>query len=106
MELQVLVATMHQNDYSLLDKMNIDSNAIVINQCGENNSDEIEHNDGKVKWFNSTDRGLSKSRNTALKHATGDICVLADDDLEYVENYRDLIIEQFKLHPQADIITF
>lgn len=106
MDLQVLVATMHQKDYSLLDKMNINSDAIVINQCDENSENEIQHDGKKVKWFNDSDRGLSKSRNMALKHATGDICVLADDDLEYVENYSDLIIEQFKLHPQADIITF
>lgn len=106
MDFQVLVATMHQKDYSLLEKMNINTNAIVINQCDKNSNDEIQKNYGKVKWFNSSDRGLSKSRNMALKHATGDICVLADDDLEYVENYSDLIIEQFKLHPQADIITF
>lgn len=106
MNLQVLVATMHQKDYSLLDKMNINSDAIVINQCDQNSENEIQHDEKKVKWFNDSDRGLSKSRNIALKHATGDICILADDDLEYVKNYSDLIIEQFKLHPQADIITF
>ena len=39
MTLQVLVATMHQTDHSLLEKMNIQSDAIVINQCDRN---EIE----------------------------------------------------------------
>ncbi len=106
MDLQVLVATMHQRDYSLLEKMNIDSDAIVINQCDEISDNEIQYNGRKVKWFNVSERGLSKSRNMALKHATADICILADDDLEYIENYCDLIIEQFKLHPEADIITF
>lgn len=106
MNLQVLIATMYQKDYSLLKKMNIHSDAIVINQCDKIYDDEIQHNGMKVKWFNDSERGLSKSRNMALKYATGDICVLADDDLVYVENYKDLIIEQFKLHPDADIITF
>lgn len=106
MKLQVLVSTMSQRDYSLLEKMNIDSDAIVINQCHEISDNEIQYNGWKVKWINDLERGLSKSRNLALKYATGDVCVLADDDLEYVENYRDLIIEQFKLHPEADIIVF
>jgi len=106
MKLQVLVSTMYQKDYSLLEKMNINSDAIVINQCDEISNDEIQHSGRKVKWFNVSERGLSKSRNMALEHATGNICVLADDDLEYIENYSDLIIEQFNLHPEADIITF
>lgn len=106
MDLQVLVATMNQKDYSLLEKMNIDSNAIVINQCGKNSYNEIEYNNKKIKWFNSSDIGLSKSRNMALKYATGDICIFADDDLEYVENYSNIIVQQFKLYPKADIITF
>ena len=36
MTLQVLVATMHQTDHSLLEKMNIQSDAIVVNQCNRN----------------------------------------------------------------------
>ena len=60
MDLQVLVATMHQKDYSLLDKMNINSDAIVINQCDQNSENEIQHDEKKVKWFNDSDRGLSK----------------------------------------------
>lgn len=33
MDLQVLVSTMHQKDYSIIEKMNINSDAIIINQC-------------------------------------------------------------------------
>ncbi len=104
--LQVLVATMNQNDHSLLDKMNIQSDAIIINQCNENFAKSIKNDNFHIKWVNSDERGLSRSRNMALKKATGDICILADDDLEYVANYNDIILDQFKLYPDADIIAF
>lgn len=104
MDLQVLISTMYQQGFDLIHKMNIQSDAIVINQCNENSLEFIE-NPG-VNWINSTDRGLSRSRNKALNNATADICILADDDLEYLSNYKDIILKQFELYPDADIIAF
>lgn len=40
-------------------------------------------------------KGLSKSRNNAIKHATGDIAVIADDDVRYKSEYFDTIIETY-----------
>ena len=42
----------------------------------------------------------------AIVNSEADICLLADDDVIYVDNYKDIIVEQFKLYPKADIITF
>ncbi len=42
----------------------------------------------------------------AIDNAEETICVLADDDLEYLPNYRDIILKHFKLYPDADIIAF
>lgn len=106
MNLQVLISTMHQKDYSLLKKMNIDSDAIVINQCHENSTTNFNIGNHNILWINSEERGLSRSRNMALLNAAADICVFADDDLEYLPNYKDIIIEQFQLNPDADIIRF
>lgn len=104
--MEVLVSTMNQNDYSLIDKMNINSNAIIINQCGENSIKDLTRNNNQIKWINSDEIGLSNSRNMAIKSSTKDICLLADDDLEYIDNYQKIILKQFKLYPNADIITF
>lgn len=106
MTFQVLVSTMHQRNFDLLKKMNIDTNAIVINQCDENEVFELEFKEKIVKWINNTDRGLSKSRNLALEQACADICIFADDDLIYIENYKNIISEEFKLNPKADVIAF
>ena len=70
MKLQVLVATMHQKDYSLLDKMNIQTDAIVINQCDEYRFEEFEYKGKKIKWYSMKERGIGLSRNTALMRQT------------------------------------
>ena len=40
-----------------------------------------------IRVINSFEIGLSKSRNLAIKNALGDICIIADDDIEYVEDF-------------------
>lgn len=41
MRVQVLIATMNQTDYTLLDKINIQTSAIVCNQCDKNEMTEF-----------------------------------------------------------------
>lgn len=106
MDLQVLVSTMHQKDYSLLQKMNIQSDAIVINQGDSSGIYEFENQKSQIKWVDTTERGLSRSRNEALRKATKEICLLSDDDLEYVPHYKEIITEAFINNPKADIIVF
>ncbi len=106
MKLEVLVSTMKQKDYNLIKNMKIQSNTVVINQCNHNNQTEIRHNQHKIRWINNFERGLSKSRNLAIKNSDGDICMIADDDLIYVDDYVEKVKAQFDKYPNADIITF
>lgn len=107
MRLQVLVSTLKQgNNSDLVKRMNINSDAIVINQCEIDSANFYEENKCKIEWYNSSERGLSKSRNMALNKATGDICIFADDDLIYVDNMEQLVINEFKKEPNVDIIVF
>ncbi|UTW68390.1 hypothetical protein KHA80_12030 [Anaerobacillus sp. HL2] len=41
-----------------------------------------------------------------IDNASEDIGLLSDDDLEYLDGYEELIIDQFNKYPEADIITF
>lgn len=50
--------------------------------------------------------GLSKNRNFALDWAEADVCVVADDDNRYKEEYIDTIRKAYEEHPEADIICF
>lgn len=106
MKLEILVSTMYQKNYNLIEKMNIHSDAVVINQCNDDSENEIFRNQYRIKWINSRDRGLSKSRNRAIKNSASDICLIADDDLIYVDDYDEKVKSQFIKYPNADIITF
>lgn len=106
MNLQVLVSTMHQVDYSLLRRMNIQSDAIIINQCDRNKVQEFKHNGNDIKFMSFNERGVGLSRNSALMRAGADICLMADDDMVYVEGYRDIVLSAFKDNPDSDMIMF
>ncbi len=106
MKVQVLVAAMNQQDHSLLDKMNIQSDVIVGNQCSFNSIEQFEYNGHSATYLNFAERGVGLNRNNALMRATGDICLFADDDMVYVDNYCGLIQDAFKQLPDADVIIF
>lgn len=97
---------MYQKDYSLLDKINVQSDVVVINQCEKSEEHKFKHKNYNIQWVNSIKRGLSKSRNDAIKKANNDICLLIDGDLVYIDKYDKIIIEQFEKHPEADMIAF
>jgi glycosyltransferase involved in cell wall biosynthesis len=91
---------------SLLDVMNIDSDCVVVSQCNKDNKETFSYKGHCINAIYSTERGLSKSRNLALKYADADIVIIADDDICYVDGYSKKIIEAYDKINNADIITF
>ena len=86
MTIEVLVATMNQeDDCSLHIDMNIQSDAIIGNQCGRNEIKELEYNGHRIKYLSFAEKGVGLNRNNALMRSTADICVLADDDQIFVD---------------------
>ncbi len=106
MNLQVIVSTMNQSDYTLLDKMNIQSDAVVINQCDKNEVSEFDYKGHKIKWISMTERGVGLSRNTGILHSTADIILFADDDIKYVDGYAEAVLKAFDDYEKADVICF
>ncbi|MBR2555548.1 MAG: glycosyltransferase [Aeriscardovia sp.] len=106
MTLQVLVATMNQNDHSLLEKMNIQSDAIVVNQCDHNEIESFSFNGHNVLWISLNERGIGLSRNTALMRASADIILFADDDVHYYDDYVQKIESAFMDNSKADMLLF
>lgn len=51
-------------------------------------------------------KGLSINRNNALMYATGDIALIADDDVRYKDEYFDTILKTFQEHTDVDIALF
>ena len=106
MKVQVLVAAMHQTDTSLLEKMNIQSDAIIANQCDRNSIDDFMWNNNHIRYLNFAERGVGLNRNNALMRADGDICLFGDDDMRYRDGYADLVIRAFEAQPDADVLIF
>ena len=104
--LEVLMSAMYQKDLSLAKQCKPETDVLIINQCDEESYCEEIYNGHKIRMISTTERGLSKSRNTALKNAQGDICVFCDDDVVYNDGYKEEILKAFNETPDADIIAF
>ncbi len=100
--IEVLLSCMHNNVHTLIKRTNIITHGIIINQCEEDNT----YNINKINVFNTTERGLSKSRNMALRNASGDICLICDDDEILDNDYSEKIEQAYKENPSADVIAF
>lgn len=110
MNIEVLIATMNlknEEEYNeLIQSTKASSNTITINQITQENLPMLEKRDVRHNLFSFKERGLSKSRNKAISRATGDICIIADNDVEYFDNYEEIIKTAYANNPDADIIAF
>ncbi len=106
MKVQVLVAAMNQVDHSLIDKMNIQTDCIVGNQCDRDSIERFHVGNKSILYLNFNERGVGLNRNNALMRASGDICLFADDDMVYVDGYEDIVNRMFKKYPDADVMIF
>lgn len=106
MKVQVLVSAMNQNPFKLAEKMNISSDAIIINQCDKEGFEAFEKSGREIKCYSFPERGVGKSRNHALMRADRDICLFSDEDIVYEKDYEDKIISEFERNENADMIVF
>ncbi|MDD3660756.1 MAG: glycosyltransferase family A protein [Lachnospiraceae bacterium] len=110
MNLEVLVSAMHQKPDVLIEKMQLESDTIIINQCDQVAYEEIckdgPYGKFKVRFFSFAERGVGLSRNNALLRAQGDILLFSDDDIVYDPGYSKLVIQEFEKHPEADMLLF
>ncbi|MDD2435018.1 MAG: glycosyltransferase family A protein [Bacilli bacterium] len=101
MKLEVLLSVMNLNKKDL-DKMNITSNCVVINQCDKEDYEEYKN----FKIYSYNERGVAHSRNKALEKASEEIILFCDDDVVYNHDYEAIVLNEFKNHPKADMIFF
>lgn len=104
--LQGLIVTMHQKDCTLPEKMNLQSSALIGNQCDENKVETFSYNGNEITMYSCAERGVGLNRNHLLMRADADIVLFADDDVIYDDGYAEEVIKAFKEHPEADVITF
>lgn len=105
-KVEILISSLDKKANELVKTMNIKSPAIVVNQCDYNKTEELLWKDNKIKVMNLSERGVGLSRNTALHRASEYIAAMADDDMVYVDNYQQIILDEYKRKPKADMIVF
>ena len=105
-KIEVLVATMYRTNTSLYNEMNLHTDAVIINQCDRFERTVSTINGNELKFYSFNERGVGRSRNHALMNSSADICMLADEDMIYVDGYEKIVLRAFKKNPKADIILF
>lgn len=100
---------MNRNNFDFLKAMFVNIpienyHILIINQTTGNN--KLESDFENVRVINTTELGLSKSRNMALKQARKKIVLIADDDVVYLKDFGQHIIQSFNRQTDADFISF
>ena len=106
MSVQLLVSCVDKNIPELIDKMQLASSAVIVNQCNRDGEEHIVQGNFSVDVYYRKERGVGRSRNLALSKADQDICLFSDEDIVYTEGYQELIETEFAAHPEADGILF
>lgn len=111
MSVQVLISCMHEKDTSIVQRSQVQSDCVVVNQCDIDSTEEFtfvndEGHECKVLFINTTERGLSRSRNLAIRNAWADICLICDDDERLTPGYVKAIEEAYMGINGAEVIAF
>ncbi len=104
--IQLLVAAVNQDVSLLPSKMNIETDAIIVNQCGKYGFNELTRGSFTIKAFDCDEKGVGLSRNTALLRADHELLQFCDEDIVLDKGYSKLVEQEFDAHPEADMIMF
>lgn len=111
MTLEVLICTYGNEGINRVASMELPSvegvKYLVSWQTNEFNPlipNELHRSDLRI--YITQSKGLSNNRNHALKKASGDICLIADDDLKYSAAQLKAVINTFDKNPSIDFGLF
>lgn len=103
-KIQLLVSAVDKDAAELVQQMHICSDAVIVNQCDGYGYQELSVKGHRIQVFSMAERGVGRSRNTAMLHADADICVFSDEDIVLSEGYEELIDQAYEELPDADMI--
>lgn len=106
MKCNVLISTMNRDNCEELAKQMKVKEYVMINQITKSSITPTNIDSEKCKIISVKEKGLSKSRNKAIKNAKSDICLIADDDMFYYENYEETVLNAYNEFTDADMIAF
>jgi glycosyltransferase involved in cell wall biosynthesis len=107
-DIEILIATMNRDNFGFLIPMfpfanYWDFSIVIVNQTKGKPMVSTYEN---IKVINSTEFGLSKSRNLALANATKELLVIADDDVIFKSDFELKITRAFNHFQNPAVIKF
>ena len=109
LKIESLISIMNLKDVkeveNFIKNANITENVLFINQVKEE-KDVFNYEDVHKRIYSFAEKGVSKSRNLALKYANCSIGILGDDDIKYEKDYKKLILDAYQKNKKADVIIF
>lgn len=87
-----------------------DYEVVMVNDGSPDNTDEVvkrymaDHSDIKFVYLEQQNRGLGGARNTALRHASGDVIAILDQDDIWYPDKLEKIARVYKERPEVDVI--
>lgn len=111
MTLTLLIACMHEKDTGIIERSNVQTDVVVVNQCDHDSVEEFDFVNKKgrtchAKFMCTTERGLSRSRNMAIRNAWGDVCLICDDDEWIADDCEDKILKAYEGKEDLGVATF
>jgi len=105
-DMEVLVATMRQEDLSIVERMRLTKSAVIANQCDHWMYEEEQTEHGQIAMISTKTKGVGINRNLALQLSSADILLFADDDITYYDGALQGVEDAFRELPDADVIFF
>ena len=108
-EVEFLISTMNRTDLDFLNSIfkhyDLDElDILIINQTSK---EKLLHSKQKnIRVINAFEKGLSRSRNLAIRNAIGELCFITDDDVEYLPNAINIAKQAYNDFPESALISF
>lgn len=106
LSVEVLASVMHRSLETIVERMRLESDAVIVNQCDCFATEEAERGGHRIRMYSFPERGIGRSRNEAILRAQGDICLFSDEDIRYEPGYAEAVAAEFERNPKADMILF
>lgn len=106
MRIEVLATTMNSKDDSLPRRMNLQTDAIIGNQCSYTSVVKQKYMDYAITYLNFDEKGVGLNRNNLLMRSSADVCILADDDMTFYDGYSNVVQSAFYEKKNAEMLIF
>lgn len=107
MKLEVLLSCIGQKDDTLVRRTGLTGDVVMVSQgasdCG---CWEFANSHGTTRLYAVPGKGLTVSRNIAIKLSKADVCLLCDDDERFLPDYESRILNAYAENPSADVMIF